>query len=471
MKKGVVLEIRGNRATVLTPDGRFLRVRVPAEGWYPGDEVTWGRERSFYLRPALVMACLLVLLLVPAALAYRHFWALGPVVAYVSVDINPSLEFGVDARERVCVARALNPDGEQILTGLRWRGRSLDDVLADVTLRAVEKGYVGGEGRGAILVTVTPVASRRGGPPPEPAKGGSPPEAPAAPAAGAPGAGERPGPAALRERLPWGKPPPDPVRVRDEAVRAASRVLEQRGVRAAVKGLAASAEVREQAERLNLSAGRLALYLVAREAGIEVALEQFRTGPVAEILYEALGRQLGKDRQGDRGPEAREGQPGTKPGPPGGSTAPGAPGQGPAGEAGKEPGKPGKSPGQPGGKPPGKEPPGGKPSVGAGGGRVSPPGSGPQQPGSGQGPATGGGQGTGAGESGEVPGIQVPGLPQLPGLKLGPGELAVSPDELLEKLWEKAGLEKELPELMKKFLPPIDKHREKSGEKDKPGGR
>jgi hypothetical protein len=240
VKQGIVLKIQGKTAIVLTPDGEFVRAPADREGWWPGQEVTWpDRARRAFLRPAVALACALVLVLVGSGLAYRHWWALGPVVAYVSVDINPSLELGVDARERVCSARAFNPEGESLLAGLTYRRRSLVQTLSDLTLRAVEQGYLDADRPGAVLVAVVPTGTTAG---------------------------------------------VDPARLREEAVNAARLVLRQRGLNVEVKGWTADREVREEAGRFHMSAGRMALYLAARRAGAEVTLEQVRREPIARML-------------------------------------------------------------------------------------------------------------------------------------------------------------------------------------------
>jgi len=241
VKRGIVLKIQGKTAIVLTPDGEFLRAPADREGWWPGQEVTWAdRARRACLRPAVALACALVLVLAGSGFAYRHWWALGPVVAYVSVDINPSLELGVDARERVCGARAFNPEGEHLLAGLAYRRRSLVQVLSALTLRAVEQGYLDADHQGAVLVAVVPMGTTAN---------------------------------------------VDPVRLREEAVNAARLVLEQRGLKKVeVKGWTADRQVREEAGRFHMSAGRMALYLEARRAGAEVTLEQVRREPIARVL-------------------------------------------------------------------------------------------------------------------------------------------------------------------------------------------
>ncbi|MEW5935962.1 MAG: anti-sigma factor domain-containing protein, partial [Bacillota bacterium] len=275
MKQGIVLKIQGKMAIVLTPDGEFLRTPADREGWWRGQEVTWpDREPRAYLRPAVALACVLVLLLAGSGLAYRHWWALGPVVAYVSVDINPSLELGVDARERVCSARAFNPDGERLLAGLAYRHRNLGKTLSDLTLRAVEQGYLGADRPGAVLVAVVPTGTT--------AK-------------------------------------VDPARLREEAVNAARLVLEQRGLKVEVKGWTADRQVHEEARRLHISAGRMALYLAARRAGAEVTLEQVRREPIGRVLSlvtERPGRREPGTPQEERESAQGEGRHGKGDGPP-----------------------------------------------------------------------------------------------------------------------------------------------------------
>ncbi|MEW6545573.1 MAG: anti-sigma factor domain-containing protein [Bacillota bacterium] len=307
MKRGIVLKIQGKMAIVLTPDGEFLRTPTGREGWWPGQEVTWpDREPRAYLRPALALACVLVLLLAGSGLAYRHWWALGPVVAYVSVDINPSLELGVDARERVCSAWAFNPDGERLLAGLTYRRRSLVKTLSDLTLRAVEQGYLGADRPGAVLVAVVPAGTTAG---------------------------------------------VDPARLREEAVTAARLVLQQRGLKVEVKGWTADRQVHEEARRHHISAGRMALYLAARRAGAEVTLEQVCREPIAQVLSLVTGR-----------PDQRE--PGTTQ-----EEREFTQGEGWHGKDDRSPAVPGNKPDSPGGQKTGSHgasPSGGKPGPGSG---------------------------------------------------------------------------------------------------------
>lgn len=461
-KRGVVLAVQGKWATLLTPDGGFVRVRV-REDWWPGDEVSWSPGYTFYLRPALALACVLLMVLAGGGVAYQHYWALGPVVAYVSVDINPSLEFGVDARERVCTARALNGDGEEILSGLAFRRRPLQAVITDVTARATEKGYLRPDEEGAVLLTVTPVGARseeEESPGPLTAVEGPPTETtqPTAPSSGdtapaRPDAVPAPQRDTVRERVrEWIRPsPPDPARIRAEVVQAAEELLQHHRIKAVVKGLATDPELRQEAQRLHVSTGRLALYLAVREAGIDIKLDELQHSPLGSVLKKAFTSPA-SGTPGDKAPGPAEGQT------PSAGTAPGA--------------SPGREPGQkPAGKPAstGKPEPAGKPGTVRPGGQTptgqTPPG-GETQHGNGKNQEPGNEEGPGL----VLPSLPVPGDLQLPFPSRekdhkGQGR---PPDmrELLQ-LIDKPELEKELPDLVKKFLVPGREDRKENDAQDK----
>ena len=216
----------------------------------------------------------------------------------------------------------------------------------------------------------------------------------------------------------------------------------------AVKGLAAGPEVRVEAGRLHVSPGRLALYLAARQVGIEVTLEQLREGPVGQVLRQAWGRQAKKGTPDQQVEDSRSGTvapPGEK-----------APPPGPGGTAIK-----------PGEKTPPSGPSG---TVTAPGEKTPLPGGSMTVPGGEKGPD--GGHRPAGTPGRTVPGGTVGQGSQVPGAEPGEGEQEiVAWPELLEKLWEKAGVEKELPGLMKKFLPTPDRDRESHREKGKSGGR
>lgn len=138
--------------TVLTPEGEFCKIHNRYGHYLEGQEIFFketadqpGWTRIFGLRrgawrewgmTAAVFAILL-LLFVPLL----QGWLNPRVMAYVSVDINPSLEIGIDRDYQVIEAYAYNSEGERILAAIPWKGASLAAVTSSILDEADKQGY------------------------------------------------------------------------------------------------------------------------------------------------------------------------------------------------------------------------------------------------------------------------------------------------------------------------------------------
>ncbi|QNU24398.1 anti-sigma factor domain-containing protein [Geobacillus zalihae] len=153
MKKGIVLELDEEFVTVLTPEGEFLRLKKEKE-WEVGEEIEASavkkllpfHRRSF--RYALVSALAAAVLLVTTWIQ----WPSDAVYAYMSIDINPSMEAGVDAELRVLTLKAYNEEGKKVLTALpSWKRQPFSSVAKQIIALSEQKGYLkkGGE----VLIT------------------------------------------------------------------------------------------------------------------------------------------------------------------------------------------------------------------------------------------------------------------------------------------------------------------------------
>lgn len=225
--RGTVMETTGRWAVVLTPDGEFRRVRVPP-ACAVGDEVDLPAPAGL-LRPALVAA---VLVLALATGWYLQWARLGPVVAYLAVDINPSVELGLDRRWRVVTAEPLNEAGRVLLEGLAYRGQDVTAVVSALTAPALATGS-SQEGY-AVLITAT----------------------------AAPG----------QER-------------REQALAAVLESLQAVLPGAAqVQALQVPTELREEGRKLGLSAGRMAVMVEAAGKGVNLDPEELAQAPLGEAV-------------------------------------------------------------------------------------------------------------------------------------------------------------------------------------------
>lgn len=73
-------------------------------------------------------------------------------VAYVGIDINPSIELGVNYFDRVVSAEGVNADGQDILSETNVVGMSYEEALVSLNDSLTNKGYLTADA--AVAVTV-----------------------------------------------------------------------------------------------------------------------------------------------------------------------------------------------------------------------------------------------------------------------------------------------------------------------------
>ncbi|RSK26703.1 anti-sigma factor domain-containing protein [Bacillus sp. HMF5848] len=160
MKKGVILEINKNYVTLLTPDGQFVKSQVPYD-----DKIELGQEITYIpvqaKRPVVVSpfsmlhvkkwsAAVLVAILL---LAFIPFYNSQQVYAYMSIDINPSIELSLNKKLKVISITPMNDDGERIVTELTgWRNKPADTVALMIIEKSKQTGYIT-EDETAVYVT------------------------------------------------------------------------------------------------------------------------------------------------------------------------------------------------------------------------------------------------------------------------------------------------------------------------------
>ncbi|WP_277818477.1 anti-sigma factor domain-containing protein [Bacillus sp. TL12] len=158
MNKGIVMDIKKHSVVVLTPDGEFITFKRKSHSYMIGEEISFNEQEQrvprfsipSFLKPAsLLVACFLCVFL------FFYNQPEEKVIAYVSVDINPSLEAGVTKDLRVIDLRACNDDGKRILKEMkRWKNEPLQDVVRTIVKQSQEDGYLTND-KQVMLTTVT----------------------------------------------------------------------------------------------------------------------------------------------------------------------------------------------------------------------------------------------------------------------------------------------------------------------------
>lgn len=94
---------------------------------------------------ATLAACVLLF-----SISYGYY---STPLHYLSLDINPSLELGINFLDRVVSTRAFNHEGEQLLQSDALHHQPLETAVSRLVALASEKGYLAADGSTTIALT------------------------------------------------------------------------------------------------------------------------------------------------------------------------------------------------------------------------------------------------------------------------------------------------------------------------------
>jgi hypothetical protein len=153
MKKGVILEVDHDFVTLLTPEGEFMRTRKREQDYHIGEEIsffpvesdrppawqTWQR----FLRLSKVRAAVIAAVLLFCTTAILPVYQSNQVYAYMSIDVNPSIELGLNQMLKVVTLIAYNEEGDRILSKLEnWKKEDAASVAEKILDEIEVQGYL-----------------------------------------------------------------------------------------------------------------------------------------------------------------------------------------------------------------------------------------------------------------------------------------------------------------------------------------
>ncbi|SFE44451.1 Anti-sigma factor N-terminus [Paenibacillus catalpae] len=252
MKRGIVLSIEKKKAVVMTADGQFISVphqshmRVGEEAAIPAETVAPARKpKRVYWYTGAAAAAAVLLFFIP--FFYLTTAEAHPVVAYVSLDINPSIEMGVDKQQLVQELKGLNSDGQAIVSKLSFKGKPLDAVAASIMSTVAAEHYLDNPNKD-IVITSYMLDKQKGADDLEKTVAGAV----------------------------------------DQKVKETIKQIDVNN-EPNVTVLSIPFEVREEAAANGISSGKMAVYLIAKDEGYDIKLEQLKGKSIAEATQEAGG--------------------------------------------------------------------------------------------------------------------------------------------------------------------------------------
>lgn len=236
--KGIIMQVSGPHAIVMTSDRQFVRVPLQA-GMIIGQEieVSSGKPHPAFAWRKLAMVAAsfaLALGLWQASAILRP----AQVSAYVALDINPSLELSIDEHKDVLQVTPLNEDAEQLLTKLNLKGKPVAKAINAVALEAAKQGFIKPDGD--ILVTASDAGTTE-------------------------------------------------INLSDlekELMTSVETSLKQSGIAGHVGGVLVTQKDREAAQALGLSPGKYALYRQAQASDIEISVDDLKKQSVTNLTIQ-----------------------------------------------------------------------------------------------------------------------------------------------------------------------------------------
>lgn len=150
--KGIIAEIDGRKMIVITKNGEFIKCKkLPYHNI--GDEVNIQRTNmtSVYKKISAAAACFLIF-----AMLSTGVYAYYTPYSYVSVDINPSLEFSVNRFDKVIGVHAFNEDAEKVISASdNIKYKDIDDALEQILDTASDQGFLKKDEANSIMFVVS----------------------------------------------------------------------------------------------------------------------------------------------------------------------------------------------------------------------------------------------------------------------------------------------------------------------------
>ena len=152
MRRGIIVEKNKKFVTLLTPDGQFLKTKTDHRTCEIGEEITFegetrmGRRASFFdflkLRPfklgvfTMTAIILFILIMLPVFSDNKAY-------AYMTLDINPSIEMALNSKYEVIELTPLNHDAKQVINDIGdWKSSDFKEVISDIITDCSKHGYV-----------------------------------------------------------------------------------------------------------------------------------------------------------------------------------------------------------------------------------------------------------------------------------------------------------------------------------------
>lgn len=147
--KGIVVEINNNDAIILAEDGLFTKVKNI--NYEVGQSIIIKENKKTGSKLIAGAASLVAAMAVCTIGAVAYYTPTD----YVSLDVNPSVEYSINMFNRILDVKAVNDDGEEILSSLDLNNMTIEAAVKETLDKLIIDGYLTDDKNGGVVITTS----------------------------------------------------------------------------------------------------------------------------------------------------------------------------------------------------------------------------------------------------------------------------------------------------------------------------
>jgi hypothetical protein len=140
------MEINHTCLTLLTPDGQFLQAQKHGQPYTIGEEILFTPVtpkrlvyRFFGVKKLSIAAAAMFIIAGSLIPVFEN----NKAYAYMSIDVNPSIELGINKQMQVVQVKAYNSDGKKIISHIGdWEKKNVTEFTQNVLKEMKKEGYL-----------------------------------------------------------------------------------------------------------------------------------------------------------------------------------------------------------------------------------------------------------------------------------------------------------------------------------------
>ena len=147
--KGIVVELYGKKAVILTDDGLFEEVRN--QNYEIGQTIDSKKINGAFSKLAAGITSVAAAIALCTIGTYAYYTPTD----YVSLDVNPSVIYTVNRFERILNVEASNDEGEEILSELRLKNKPIDAGIEETLEQLLSEGFLVDEPDNGVVISTS----------------------------------------------------------------------------------------------------------------------------------------------------------------------------------------------------------------------------------------------------------------------------------------------------------------------------